>query len=85
MQHFIGESFDAAISGMNNAGFFVTLENSGAEGLVPITSLKGEAFTFDGSKQQMSNQQHTYHIGDHVSVVLKSVDLRSRKMCFATT
>ncbi|WP_158768598.1 ribonuclease R [Paraglaciecola sp. L1A13] len=82
MQPFIGDSFDASISGMNNTGFFVSLENSGAEGLVHITSLKGEAFTFDGNKQQISNQQHTYHIGDHVSVVLKNVDLRSRKMSF---
>jgi ribonuclease R len=82
MQPFIGETFEACISGMNNSGFFVALENTGAEGLVHITSLPGDAFSFDASKQKLTNNNDAFEIGDSVSVVLQSVDLRSRKMNF---
>ena len=82
MQPFIGDSFIASISGMNNAGFFVTLENTGAEGLVSMMSLTGDAYTFDAQKQLITNGQQTHRIGDHLTVLLKSVDLRARKMSF---
>ncbi len=82
MQPFIGDSFSASISGMNNAGFFVTLENTGAEGLVSMMSLTGDAYTFDAQKQLITNGQQTHRIGDDLTVVLKSVDLRARKLSF---
>lgn len=82
MQPFIGETFQASIAGMNSSGFFVALENTGAEGLVSITSLPGDAFSFDASKQKIANKKVCYEIGDSVTVLLKSVDLRGRKMHF---
>ena len=82
MQAFIGDSFEACISGMNSSGFFVALEQSGAEGVVPISSLPGQGFNFDASKQKMTNGQHEFEIGSSVKVVLTGVDLASRNMRF---
>ena len=82
MQPRIGESFQACITGVNNFGFFVAIENIGAEGLVHVSSLSGEAFSFDASKQQLANLEQCFEIGDSVKLVLNEVDLGSRKMAF---
>ena len=47
-----------------------------------MMSLKGEAYTFEAQKQLIANGKQTHRIGDHLTVVLKSVDLRARKMSF---
>ncbi|GAA6183129.1 ribonuclease R [Aliiglaciecola sp. NS0011-25] len=82
MQPFIGNSFEACISGMSSSGLFVTLAQSGAEGLVHIASLPGQGFNFDANKQKLTNNHHEFEIGNEVTVVLKDVDSLNRKMNF---
>jgi ribonuclease R len=82
MQPFIGNSFEACISGMNSSGFFVALEQSGAEGLVHIASLPGQGFTFDASKQMLTNNHQEFELGNIVTVVLTGIDLSTSKMNF---
>jgi ribonuclease R len=47
-----------------------------------MMSLTGDAYTFDAQKQLITNGQQTHRIGDDLTVVLKSVDFRARKMSF---
>jgi len=51
MEKFLGEVFDAEISGVQSFGVFVTLENS-AEGLVRIEALSGY-YEYDEERMQL--------------------------------
>ncbi|MCB6366090.1 ribonuclease R [Intestinibacillus massiliensis] len=46
MSQFIGQAFDATVSGVTSFGLFVALPNT-AEGLVRIEALEGDAYEFD--------------------------------------
>src|SRR3546814_7767515 len=42
-----GEIIDARITGVQNFGFFATVEGLGGDGLVPVSTLGAERFIFD--------------------------------------
>jgi len=82
MEKFIGDSYEATVSGVASFGFFVELDEIGVEGLVPLASLTQGSFVFNASKQQLVNGTQRISLGDRVTVTLKTVDLRQRKMDF---
>jgi ribonuclease R len=82
MEKFVGDSFVATISAVTNFGFFVELDKTGIEGLVPLSSFSQGEYVHDVAKQQWVNKKQTYSLGDRVNVILKNVDLRQRKMDF---
>jgi ribonuclease R len=47
MAQHTGQSFDGRISGVSRFGLFVRLEENGAEGIIPMRSLKGDFFVHD--------------------------------------
>jgi ribonuclease R len=83
MQHHLGEVFAARISGVNGLGFFVTLDETNAEGMVPVASLNGTKFKADLKRQELANDVERYTLGDRVEVMLDKVDERSRRMNFS--
>ncbi len=82
MQQFIGQSFNARVSGVTSFGLFVELAQHGVDGLVAIASFSQGEFVFDPSKQQLSSKSQQFSLGDQLNVTLKSVDLKQRKMNF---
>lgn len=82
MQPFIGDTFQASVTGVTNFGIFVEIDNIGAEGLVHTSTLPGDNFTFDAPLQKLSNGKQSYSLGDRVEVSLKSIDTQDRKMVF---
>ena len=82
MEKFVGNSFEATISGVASFGFFVELDETGVEGLVPLSSFSQGEYVYDASTQQLINGKQRVSLGDRVTVVLKTVDLRQRKMDF---
>ncbi len=83
MKPYIGDTFTATISGVSSAGFFVELDSTAVEGLVPVSSFSQGEFDFNAAKQQWSNNKQKFSMGERVSVTLKSIDFRQRKMCFS--
>ncbi|MBL6642059.1 MAG: ribonuclease R [PS1 clade bacterium] len=69
----IGESFSARISGVSRAGLFVTLDDSGADGLIPISQLGDERFYADESNMFMTGGTSgiSFRIGESVEVELE--------------
>lgn len=69
----IGESFSARISGVSRAGLFVTLDDSGADGLIPISQLGDERFYADESNMFMTGGTSgiSFRIGESVEVKLE--------------
>jgi len=68
----IGASFQGRISGVTRAGLFVKLEDTGADGLVPIRSLGSEYFNYDEARHALvgSRSGAMHRLGDVVDVRL---------------
>ncbi|ATC96594.1 ribonuclease R [Pseudoalteromonas tunicata] len=82
MTQFIGQSFEATISGTAQYGFFIELDNTAIEGLVPESHFGQGDFLYDKTKQHWRAKTQCFSVGDAIKVILHSVDIRERKMQF---
>ncbi len=71
MEQFIGQDFDAEISGVTAFGVFVTLQNA-VEGLVRLEDLPGDDYEFDDQKMMLIGRRSRmrYTIGTPMRVRL---------------
>ena len=67
-----GAVFPGRIAGVVGAGLFVKLDQSGADGFVPVTTLGREYFVFDQARHALVGERtgDTYQLGDRVDVKL---------------
>jgi len=67
-----GAVFRGRIGGVVSAGLFVKLDESGADGFVPVTTLGREYFVFDKSRHALIGERsgETYQLGDRLEVKL---------------
>ena len=72
----VGSVFGGRISGVAEFGLFVTSAENGADGLVPISTLPGDYYQCDRSRQRLIGQRsgRVFGIGDEVSVRLVEAD-----------
>jgi ribonuclease R len=70
-----GSVFAGRIAGVVGAGLFVTLNETGADGFVPVSSLGRENFRFDETRRALVGQTsgETHQLGDPVEVRLVEV------------
>jgi ribonuclease R len=68
-----GEAFDARIRGVTRFGLFVMLDETGADGFVPVRSLGSERYLFDERRHALVGTQSRglYRLGQSVRVALK--------------
>ncbi|MGL5839055.1 MAG: ribonuclease R [Sphingorhabdus sp.] len=52
----VGEIVDARITGVQNFGFFATVEAIGGDGLVPVSTLGAERFHYDEARQALTGE-----------------------------
>ncbi|MGN0007551.1 MAG: ribonuclease R [Alistipes sp.] len=80
----IGQEFDGHISGMSEWGIFVELENSLVEGMVPLRSLEGDFYQFDGTRYEVYGHStgRIFTLGDNVRIRVRNADLRRRILDF---
>ncbi|WP_371396026.1 ribonuclease R [Fretibacter rubidus] len=76
MEGNVGAEFHARISGVTNFGLFLTLDDTGADGLVPIRTLGRERFHFDEKAKKLVGEESgdTFAFGRRVKVRLKEAD-----------
>lgn len=81
----IGETFTGHISGVTSFGLFVTLEESGADGLIPIAYLSDDFYRYEENKHRLigCRHGHVYTLGDPLTVVLKAVDTLTSSITLA--
>jgi ribonuclease R len=72
----VGATFEGAINGVTRFGLFITLAETGADGLVPISSLAGDYYDHDEAGHRLVGREtgHTYRLGDPVEVRLAEAD-----------
>jgi len=68
----VGAVFAARISGVQRFGLFVTLAESGASGLIPMSALPDDYWLYDEPTQSLSGRRTrmTYHLAQDVEVRL---------------
>ena len=81
MSKFLGEKFVGTISGVQEFGIFVELEN-GVEGLVKLDYLPSDEYVYDDMSLTLHGAYHHYIIGDEVEVVVANTNTRLRQIDF---
>jgi ribonuclease R len=68
----VGDIFGARISGMTRSGLFVKLDDTGADGFVPASTIGGDYFRYEEGQQALVGTRtgETYRLGDTVTVRL---------------
>ena len=84
LQRFLGQAFDAVISGVTAHCLFVQLQNT-AEGTISFSDLGGEYFSLEPATFTVTGEStlRRYRLGDAIRVVLLEADPKTRTLCFA--
>lgn len=80
----VGEVFPGIISGVTGFGFFVELKDIYVEGLVHVSTLSNDYYTYDDKSHSLCAKRSNkkYSLGDPISVRVARVDLDERKIDF---
>lgn len=80
-----GRTFRAVILEVRNFGMFVELPEVMAGGLIHVSALGGDFFTFDQARQRFVGRRtkKTYQAGDQLDVVVARVDPFKQQLDFA--
>ena len=84
MKRFIGEEFDAEVSGVQSFGLFVALEN-GCEGLIRVELLAGDFYQYDEQRMTMTGRRtgKRFTIGTPIRVKLLAASEVTGQIDFA--
>ncbi|MCF4166211.1 ribonuclease R [Zavarzinia compransoris] len=85
MQDHVGARFGARVNGVTRFGLFITLDETGASGLIPISSLGNDYFRHDEAAHALvgRNPKNRYTLGDAVTVVLREATPITGGLVFA--
>jgi ribonuclease R len=80
----VGETFAGIISGVTGFGFFVELKDIYVEGLVHVSNLANDYYTYDEKTHSLCARRSNkkFSLGDPVIVRVARVDLDERKIDF---
>ncbi len=80
----VGEEFDGVITGVTDWGIYVQEKNSLAEGMVRLSSIKGDYFKNEADKYRIKGERTgtTYSLGQEVRIKLTRADLEERQLDF---
>ena len=80
----IGEAFSGVVSGVASFGLFVTLDDTHAEGLLPIRALGDEWFDYDETRLTLKSESTgtVYRLGKRVAVRVLGVDIDRGRIDF---
>ncbi len=76
LQDKVGAIFAAAINGVTRFGLFVTLDDTGADGLVPMSLLPDDFYDHVEAEHALVGRRwgRTYHLGERVRVRLREAE-----------
>jgi ribonuclease R len=81
----VGATFDGRIQGVTRFGLFVHLEETGADGLLPISALGAERFRLDEARHTLTGERTrtSYALGDDIAVRLAEANPLTGGIVFA--
>ena len=80
----VGAEFAARVNGVHRAGLFVTLTETGADGLVPMSAIGDDRFDFDSPAQHIKGRGSgkVFSIGTSLTVRLEEANVHTGSMAF---
>jgi ribonuclease R len=81
----VGGEFEGRVNGVTRAGLFVTLSETGADGLVPMRSLGDDFYVHDEARHRLVGRRRgkSFTIGDPVRVRLAEANAVTGSLLFA--
>lgn len=79
----VGATFHARVSGVQHFGLFVTLDDLGADGLIPLALLPADHWRHDERAQSLVGRKASFRLGDAVEVKLERSDPTTGRMTFS--
>ena len=81
----VGQEFDGIITGVTDWGMYVEEKQSRSEGMVRLSSIKGDFFTHEASKYRIKGNRtgKIFSLGGEVRVKLTRADMEERVLDFA--
>ncbi len=72
----VGADFTGRVNGVTRFGLFVTLEDTGADGLIPISTLPEDYYLHDEASHSLVGRRwgREYHLGQNLVVTLTEAD-----------
>lgn len=80
----VGQVLKCRITGVQNFGFFATVEELGGDGLVPVRTLGAERFDYDEQQQQLEGVDSgtTYNVGQKIDLRLVEANPATGSLLF---
>ena len=80
LAHRVDEEFHGLITSVTPFGFFVSLEEIFADGLVRLVDLPDDYYKYDEARQRLLGRRHrkSFQLGDTVRVRVQHVDIKRR-------
>ena len=84
MAQHVGATFGARISSVTRFGLFITVDGSGADGLIPIRNIGQEFYRHDEGRQLLVGERtgETYGLGDRLKVKLVEASVATGGLLF---
>ena len=84
MAQHVGATFPARISSVTRFGLFISVDGSGADGLIPIRNIGQEFFRHDEGRQLLIGERtgETYGLGDRLRVKLVEASVATGGLLF---
>lgn len=84
MMNYVGKEFEAVINGVADWGIYVQEQDTLADGMVRLSSIKSDFFEHEAKKYRVKGQRtgKTYCLGDTVKVKLVHADKEERQLDF---
>jgi ribonuclease R len=80
----IGAEFEGTINGVARFGVFVTLDETGADGLLPVGALPNDYYRHDAGRHTLTGRAsgRTFRLGDAITVRLEEADPITGSLAF---
>lgn len=84
MEQFVGETFDAFITGVQDYGIFVEIPETRCEGLIRSRAMKADHFVFDEKNHALVGKRTRvkYQLGNPVRIKVLNADLIKKQLDF---
>ncbi len=84
MGQFLGEEFDAHISGITSYGIYAEIDENHCEGMVPLRDLKDDYYEFDERNFCLRGRRrhNKYQLGDKIRIKVAKANLAKKQLDF---
>lgn len=84
MSQFLGEEFDAHISGITSYGLYAEIDENHCEGMVPMSDLGNDYYEFDERNYCLIGRRHhtKYQLGDPIRIKVAKANLEKKQLDF---